>query len=157
VKSRVKRSFAVLFFKGVFSLPKEIKKQGKLGSWGIGKMIYFAYGIIAAYGKDNPFFFRNTEIVSDNAWVKGVLYDTGLGFPALTEGEDIVKGKLILIDKATLDTLTGMAKQYDGLNPPYRFLQKIVTAHSASGAVEAVTFIYENGDGLFRLDEGAWI
>jgi gamma-glutamylcyclotransferase (GGCT)/AIG2-like uncharacterized protein YtfP len=120
-------------------------------------LLYFAYGIIAAYGKDNPFFSRNSEIVSNDAWVKGVLYDTGLGFPAMTVGEDIVKGKLILIDEATLVTLTGMAKQLDGLNPPYSFLQKTVTAYSASGATDAVTFIYENGDGLFRLDEGVWI
>jgi gamma-glutamylcyclotransferase (GGCT)/AIG2-like uncharacterized protein YtfP len=118
-------------------------------------MLYFAYGIIA-YGKENPFFSRNTEILTDKAWVKGVLYDTGLGFPALTSGDGIIKGKLIRMDESTLETLLGMAKQYDELNPPYTFQLKPVITYTESGANDAFALMYETAEGLKRIDEGSW-
>jgi gamma-glutamylcyclotransferase (GGCT)/AIG2-like uncharacterized protein YtfP len=145
----------VFLLKGFFLYSEELNVERDHFGWRNEFMLYFAYGIIA-YGKENPFFSRNVEILTDNAWVKGVLYDTGLGFPALTSGNEIIKGKLIRMDEHTLETLLGMAKQYDDLNEPYTFKLKSVITYTDSGVNDAVTLMYETAEGLARIDDGSW-
>jgi gamma-glutamylcyclotransferase (GGCT)/AIG2-like uncharacterized protein YtfP len=118
-------------------------------------MIYFAYGLVPS-AKENPFFSRNIEILAGYAWIKGILYDTGLGFPALTTGDETVYGMLVRMDEHTLETLLGIAKRYDSLNPPYTFKLKEVTVYSEVGASEALALMYESADGLTKIAHGSW-
>lgn len=119
-------------------------------------MYLFGYGVMAATKTENVLMNRGLGLVSDNAWVKGVLFDTGLGFPAMTDGEETVYGQLYSIEEETLQTYRVLAKGFDELNPPHQFELKQVTVFTTRGDYEALTFMYDTGDGLEKIPSGVW-
>lgn len=119
-------------------------------------MYYFSYARTALAPQQNPVF-RNLTLVSELAWVKGQLYDTGAGFPAMTTvGESKVIGKLFEINEDDLSALATLARQFDEINEPYRFVLTPVTAHTSSSSVPALTFAYDDTAGLAPIAEGIW-
>jgi gamma-glutamylcyclotransferase (GGCT)/AIG2-like uncharacterized protein YtfP len=122
-------------------------------------MNFFAYGSIVLNYKNNPLFIRDMVVIAEQAWVKGVLYDTGLGFPALTLGEERVQGKLFEVNHGLIETLKGIAAQYDELNPPYQYVLKPIEVYSdqAECMHHAWAFVYEQIHGLSKIERGVWI
>ncbi|KEQ25010.1 gamma-glutamylcyclotransferase family protein [Paenibacillus tyrfis] len=120
-------------------------------------MNLFVYGVVSLNHKDNPFISRHSLLLSDEAWVRGVLYDTGLGFPALTSGEDKVSGKLLAMGDVAFETVSELASNFNGMNPPYRFELKSVQVFVGAVTYEALAYMYASGHGLTRIESGIWL
>ncbi|MCZ8512754.1 gamma-glutamylcyclotransferase [Paenibacillus filicis] len=118
-------------------------------------MYYFAYGVVALNYSKNPLY-RNMKLISSEAWVYGRLYDTGLGFPAMTEGESKVHGKLLQIDEEQLSALASLAANFDELNEPFRFTLHSLPVYTPLSAYEALVFVYEDAEGLPPIEDGIW-
>jgi gamma-glutamylcyclotransferase (GGCT)/AIG2-like uncharacterized protein YtfP len=119
-------------------------------------MHFFGYGVEAAERTENVLITRGLALISDIAWVKGTLYDTGLGFPALAPGEESVYGKLYDVEEETLHTINALANRFNEINPPYRFVLHHVPVSTPKGDFEALTFRYESGKGLEKILSGVW-
>jgi len=64
----------------------------------------FVYGTLRKY-EDNHHLLENSRLVFEQASVKGELYDTGYGYPALFIGEGTVYGEVYEVDDQTLRKL----------------------------------------------------
>ncbi len=120
-------------------------------------MNVFVYGIVSLSHKDNPFISRHSRLLSGEAWVRGVLYDTGLGFPALTSGEDKVSGKLLAMGDIAFESVRELASNFNRMNPPYRFELKPVQVFAGAVTYDAFAYMYASGDGLTRVESGIWL
>jgi len=73
----------------------------------------FVYGTLLT-GERNAHWARGARRYP--AWTRGTLYDTGMGFPALTrEGATRIPGELLVVDDegfASMDTLEGYPRLY---------------------------------------------
>jgi gamma-glutamylcyclotransferase (GGCT)/AIG2-like uncharacterized protein YtfP len=114
-------------------------------------MHFFSYGLVADQYKSNAILTRGIIVVSKEVWVKGELYDTGLGFPAMTAGENKVEGILFEIDELALKTVFGLAKNFDKLNPSYVFELTPLMVYTAKISYEGHAFMYRDAQGLTKI------
>ncbi|TXK85306.1 gamma-glutamylcyclotransferase [Paenibacillus sp. N3.4] len=118
-------------------------------------MYLFTYGTMAL---NNPLVAKDLKLISSDCWVRGILCDTGLGFPALVEGENKVRGKLVLIESEdVLKVILGIADSLNDLNPSHVFSLKPITVHTDNSSYEAEAFMYNHSNGLETIDSGTWI
>jgi gamma-glutamylcyclotransferase (GGCT)/AIG2-like uncharacterized protein YtfP len=114
-------------------------------------MYYFSYGVVAEQYQSNAMLSRGIVVVAAHAWVKGELYDTGLAFPAMTAGKDTIEGMLFEIDELATQTIIGMAKSFDKLNPPFIFELKPIVVQTKTVTYEGHAFTYEHAQGLTKI------
>jgi gamma-glutamylcyclotransferase (GGCT)/AIG2-like uncharacterized protein YtfP len=114
-------------------------------------MHYFSYGVVAEQYNSNIILGRGLDVISKNAWVKGALYDSDLGFYVMSYGENKVPGMLFWADEAAMDAIRGLVKNFEALNPTYEFVLKPVVVHTETVIFQAQTFMYENIEGLQEI------
>lgn len=109
----------------------------------MGKHFVFVYGTLRRH-EQNSYLLKEAELVAEQAWTKGELFDTGFGYPALKEsGSDVVYGELYLVTEKelhSLDELEGYS--VGGRDNLYDRKKQVISFDS--GATEA--YIYTIAD-----------
>ncbi|MBU9713431.1 gamma-glutamylcyclotransferase family protein [Evansella tamaricis] len=118
----------------------------------------FVYGTLRK-GEVNHHFLTSANLLSDEAWTTGTLYDTGLGYPALLEkGTDHIYGEIYEVDDevlASLDVLEGY--EVDGSENLYE--RKKILLNNDNEHTEAFTYYIspQNENMLLtKIESGDW-
>ncbi|WP_335870800.1 gamma-glutamylcyclotransferase [Bacillus sp. 2205SS5-2] len=105
-------------------------------------MYLFVYGSLRKYEK-NHFFLDKATLVSNQAWVIGTLYDTGKGYPTLSNGKQRVYGEVYEVNNeiiARIDALEG----YHSENRHNLFERSNMSIHTDEKRVKAYVYFCEN-------------
>ena len=130
--------------------------------------IVFVYGTLLR-GEANHALLRGAERLEADARVRGALYDTGCGYPALVleEGaaEDSgagpagpVAGEVYAVDGRMLAELDAL-EDYWGPGDPRNLYERVEAAVSVPGGeMRALVYVFpaERAAGLARIDGGDW-
>ncbi len=101
--------------------------------------LVFVYGTLRK-GASNHHVLKGARCVAENAWIKGTLYDTGLGYPALSlSPQGKVYGEIFEVDETGLQSLDRLENYVSGrVNNLYERMVKKVT--TSDGLLD--TYIY---------------
>jgi gamma-glutamylcyclotransferase (GGCT)/AIG2-like uncharacterized protein YtfP/cation transport regulator ChaC len=115
----------------------------------------FVYGTLRRH-EENHSLLNEAELLYEQAWTDGTLYDTDKGYPAMKEGEGRVYGEVYKVNDALLLKLDEIEDFIEGReeNLYNRQLQKVNTDQ---GSVEA--FVYFGlGEKMFQyeISSGDW-
>jgi gamma-glutamylcyclotransferase (GGCT)/AIG2-like uncharacterized protein YtfP/cation transport regulator ChaC len=115
----------------------------------------FVYGTLRRH-EENHSLLNEAELLYEQAWTDGTLYDTDKGYPAMKEGEGRVYGEVYKVNDALLLKLDEIEGFIEGReeNLYNRQLQKVNTDQ---GSVEA--FVYFGlGEKMFQyeISSGDW-
>ncbi|NQD66750.1 gamma-glutamylcyclotransferase [Bacillus haikouensis] len=118
-------------------------------------MNVFVYGTLRRH-EENHSLLNEAELLYEQAWTDGTLYDTDKGYPAMKEGEGRVYGEVYKVNDALLLKLDEIEGFIEGReeNLYNRQLQKVNTDQ---GSVEA--FVYFGlGEKMFQyeISSGDW-
>jgi gamma-glutamylcyclotransferase (GGCT)/AIG2-like uncharacterized protein YtfP/cation transport regulator ChaC len=115
----------------------------------------FVYGTLRRH-EENHSLLNKAELLYEQAWVEGKLYDTDKGYPAMKEGEGRVYGEVYKINDALLLKLDEIEDFIEGReeNLYNRQLQKVNTDQ---GPVDAFVY-YGLGEKMFQyeISSGDW-
>lgn len=117
----------------------------------------FVYGSLRKH-EHNHHVLADSILVAEQCSMKGKLYDTGHGYPAMIqEAEGNVYGELYRVTDevlSSLDTLEG----YYGEGKDNHFERRTGTVNTDSGQLEAYVYMYkkENVIGLSSIEYGDW-
>jgi len=84
-----------------------------------------------------------SRLVASPAWVRGVLADTGRGYPAMRDGEGEVCGEIYAVDDETLSRIDKLEDYYGPGDP--RNLYERVTRRARTGRGETDVLVYVSG------------
>ncbi|MDQ0253345.1 gamma-glutamylcyclotransferase (GGCT)/AIG2-like uncharacterized protein YtfP [Evansella vedderi] len=117
----------------------------------------FVYGTLRVH-EGNHSLLRDAKCVARHAWTNGVLYDTGVGYPAMaTDSMERVYGEVYEITKEhlrCLDRLEGFAGDGE-INHYERIDQTVYTDH---GPLQAYVYVYlpHQVTDLVAIPSGDW-
>ncbi|MCA1053959.1 gamma-glutamylcyclotransferase [Rossellomorea aquimaris] len=91
-------------------------------------MNVFVYGTLRRH-ESNHYLLEGAELLHEQAWVKGELFDTGAGYPALKEGDGFVYGEIYKINDGILHKLDDIEDFIEGRedNLYHRQIQRVET------------------------------
>ena len=121
--------------------------------------LVFVYGTLRR-GEANAGLLRDAECISEKAYMRGGLYDTGCGYPALTlSGQQCVQGEVYRVDAPTLKKLDELEDYYAKGDPRNLYERVSVAVHSDQGDMQVWTYIFleEKALQLERIDSGDWL
>ncbi|GGA90315.1 gamma-glutamylcyclotransferase [Ornithinibacillus halotolerans] len=116
----------------------------------------FVYGTLRR-GERNDYLLKDAKCLAEQAWTNGVLFDTGMSYPALApSNSSIVYGELYEVsdtDLARLDELEGY--QEGGVNNLYNRLEQII--YTDKGKYRAYVYV-AHLDSLLKkkISNGDW-
>ncbi|WP_064093221.1 gamma-glutamylcyclotransferase [Rossellomorea aquimaris] len=118
-------------------------------------MYVFVYGSLRR-NESNHALLKEAELIYEQSWVRGTLYDTKRGYPALKEGNGRVYGEVYKINSKilpTLDNLEGyLENQLDNL-----YTRKLIEVQTDSGLLEAYVYYAKSEDMLQEeIVSGDW-
>lgn len=116
-------------------------------------MYFFSYGIVAEQYNSNVILKRGLDVIAKNAWVKGALYDSELGFNVMTSGEDRVKGMLFTADEEAMLTIKGITLNFQSLKPNLELVLKQIVVYTENVSYEAQVFICEKVEGMQKISD----
>lgn len=92
-----------------------------------GKILVFVYGTLRRH-EANHHLLHGSQCIAEQSWTKGLLYDTGKGYPALKESEEgTVYGELYLVDERVLGIIDDLEDYYGpGKSNLYNRIEQIV-------------------------------
>jgi len=118
----------------------------------------FVYGTLRK-GERNHYLLEGAELIAQQAWTKGRLFDTGLGYPALKESmADKVYGELYLVSNAQLHRLDELEGYHqDSRNNLYNRKNQVVF-YDAGKIAAYLYFIAEHHENMLRdqIQSGDW-
>ncbi|MFD0710499.1 gamma-glutamylcyclotransferase [Paenibacillus sp. GCM10027626] len=117
----------------------------------------FVYGSLRK-DEDNFGFLADAEQLADYCYVEGILYDTGLGYPAMTLAHGSkVYGELYRVTPDTLRQLDEL-EDYHGAEQDNDYLRVVETVYMDEGRAKAFVYVYpdEKAKGLKRVQSGDW-
>ncbi|WP_110111576.1 gamma-glutamylcyclotransferase family protein [Bacillus sp. CGMCC 1.16541] len=117
----------------------------------------FVYGTLRK-GESNHDLLKDAHLVAEQAYTKGVLYDSGRGYPAMTVGEGVVYGELYEVNDfelKALDQLEGYEGEGSPNNEYERIAQDIQTDVST---IEAMVYVVGEQSPLLetQIPRGDW-
>ncbi|MGZ9583313.1 gamma-glutamylcyclotransferase family protein [Paenibacillus marinisediminis] len=121
--------------------------------------LVFVYGTLRR-DEVNAGLLRDAECISEKAYVRGRLYDTGCGYPALTlSGHQRVQGEVYRIDAPTLKRLDELEDYYAKGDPRNLYERVSVTVHTEQGDMRVWTYIFleEQASQLELIGTGDWL
>ncbi|MGM7700339.1 gamma-glutamylcyclotransferase family protein [Pseudalkalibacillus sp. Hm43] len=120
--------------------------------------LVFVYGTLRK-GASNHHVLNGARCVAENAWIKGTLYDTGLGYPALSlSPHGKVHGEIFEVDDIglqTLDQLEGFVADRES-NLYERMVQKVTTR---DGLLDTYIYTVDHNLSICQkcIPSGDWI
>lgn len=126
-----------------------------------GPTAFFVYGTLKR-GQSNYPLIATAVQTAIPATIRGRLYDVG-PFPALSEGDERVRGEVLLVDPAELSRLLVVLDRLEGYEPSdpagSMYLRRVVEAATDDGAMVAAYAYFYNRDpvGMRHLPDGEWL
>jgi gamma-glutamylcyclotransferase (GGCT)/AIG2-like uncharacterized protein YtfP len=120
----------------------------------------FVYGTLLK-GQSNHHRLQGSVLVASHAWVHGVLYDVGCGYPALVQGvDDIgrVVGEIYLVSPEVLKSVD-VLEGYYGKNDVGNYYDRVITrVNFEESVLEAITYVFseEQAKSLELIESGDW-
>jgi len=120
------------------------------------KFFVFVYGTLRE-GETNHRYLKHAELVAEQAWTMGCLYDTGYGYPALISGKERVYGECYKVTKREhwlLDQLEG----YRGEGKDNLYNRVLSTIYTKYGQFKAYVYIYalDRVEEMEKISTGDW-
>ncbi len=120
--------------------------------------ILFVYGTLLE-GEYNHSRLAGSRKIAEQVWVKGELYDTGCGYPALyAEGEQQVYGELYEVNDAVMQQVDWL-EGYHGPSDPGNHYEKIeIEVFGQSDSLKALTYVYAfpKTRKIQKIESGNW-
>jgi gamma-glutamylcyclotransferase (GGCT)/AIG2-like uncharacterized protein YtfP/cation transport regulator ChaC len=118
----------------------------------------FVYGTLRRYER-NHYLLKGAELVAEQAWTNGKLYDTGFGYPALRETRTgLVYGELYLVSEKVLrrlDELEGYS--VDSKDNLYNRKKQVISYDTGSNEAYIYTIAEHNQQMLKTpINSGDW-
>lgn len=104
------------------------------------KHYVFVYGTLRKH-QGNHHLLEQADLVADQCWTYGKLYDVGCGYPAMTVGEKRVYGELYQLTDKELDRLNGL-EGYNGPGKNNHYDRIDQTIYADFGSFTAYVYIY---------------
>ncbi|WP_456274455.1 gamma-glutamylcyclotransferase [Bacillus sp. AK031] len=101
-------------------------------------MKIFVYGSLRKNQKYH-YYLEDSELVSEQAWIKGELYDTGEGYPALKEGSGRVYGEIYEINQAVLERIDEL-EDFKENSDENLYLRQTAEAVTDSGSLDVIFY-----------------
>ncbi|MGM0845290.1 MAG: gamma-glutamylcyclotransferase [Bacillota bacterium] len=101
-------------------------------------MKLFVYGSLRKNQKYH-YYLEDSKLVSEQAWIKGELYDTGEGYPALKEGNDRIFGEIYEINQAVLESVDDL-EDYKENSDSNLYLRQVADAQTDKGEVDVIYY-----------------
>ncbi|WP_113929217.1 gamma-glutamylcyclotransferase [Bacillus sp. P14.5] len=101
-------------------------------------MKIFVYGSLRKNQKYHHYL-NNSRLVSEQAWIKGELYDTGEGYPALKEGNARVFGEIYEINQNVLKAIDDL-EDYQENRDDNLYLRHTADVQADKGVVEVIYY-----------------
>jgi gamma-glutamylcyclotransferase (GGCT)/AIG2-like uncharacterized protein YtfP/cation transport regulator ChaC len=118
-------------------------------------MKVFVYGSLRRHEKYHNIL-EDSKQLYEQAWVKGELYDTKNGYPALKSGDKLVYGEIYEVSSDVLQKLDDLEEYQEGREENL-FIRKEQDVHTDTGVMTA--FVYDGVDkSLFQetIPSGDW-
>jgi gamma-glutamylcyclotransferase (GGCT)/AIG2-like uncharacterized protein YtfP len=119
----------------------------------------FVYGSLRA-GRKYHHFLEGAPLVADRAWTRGLLYDTGLGYPAMIPGRGIVRGEVFRVDRDRLKRIDRLEDFYGPGDPRNTYERVVRTVFTPLGPLSCFLYLYVDKDRLRahgrRIRNGVW-
>jgi gamma-glutamylcyclotransferase (GGCT)/AIG2-like uncharacterized protein YtfP len=124
----------------------------------MGQYFVFVYGTLRKHER-NHYLLKEAELVAEQAWTEGKLFDTGYGYPALQESSnDVVYGELYLVTEEQLwrlDELEGYSA--DGKANLYNRKKKVISYDRGKSQAYVYTIADHNQHMLKTpINSGDW-
>ncbi|MBD8014295.1 gamma-glutamylcyclotransferase family protein [Planococcus wigleyi] len=119
-------------------------------------MLLFAYGTLKQGGKYHCYL-EEAELVEEQATAKGILYDTGMGYPAMVLSDNgQVEGELYEIPDVLWPALDYL-EDYSG-NPETDLYEKVtITVQAGSETLETLVYLAKDEKILKQqISTGTW-
>ena len=118
-------------------------------------MYVFVYGTLRKHEKNHSLL-KEANLIKEQAWVEGALYDTGKGYPALKEGNETIYGEVYKINSTLLSTLDELEDFLEG-REDNRYIRKLKQVNTDTGVLEAFVYYSEIED-MFqeKIPSGDW-
>lgn len=119
-------------------------------------MLLFAYGTLKRGGKYHCYL-EEAELVEEQATAKGILYDTGMGYPAMSlSANGQVEGEIYEIPDVLWPALDFL-EDYSG-NPETDLYDKVtITVETGSKSLEAIVYVAKDEKLLKeQIPAGTW-
>jgi gamma-glutamylcyclotransferase (GGCT)/AIG2-like uncharacterized protein YtfP/cation transport regulator ChaC len=101
-------------------------------------MKIFVYGSLRKNQKYH-YYLEDSVLVSEQAWIKGELYDTGEGYPALKEGSDRVFGEIYEINQAVLEKVDEL-EDFKENSDDNLYLRQTAQAFTDKGELDVIYY-----------------
>ncbi|MEW8987042.1 MAG: gamma-glutamylcyclotransferase family protein, partial [Bacillus sp. (in: firmicutes)] len=122
------------------------------------KYLVFVYGTLRRH-ESNHHLLKEACCLAQQAWTKGILYDTGLGYPALKDSNDgVVYGELYEIDFQQLKAIDEL-EDYLGPGQNNLYNRGSQTVSTDKGDFEAFVYsIHPDQEGILKqiIPLGDW-
>lgn len=103
--------------------------------------LVFVYGTLKK-GERNHHYLKDAELVSDQCWTHGQLYDTGKGYPAMVQhSENRVYGELYSVTAEQLQRVDEL-EGYVGPGADNHYDRVVQRVCSESGEFGGVVYVY---------------
>ncbi|MCA1058567.1 gamma-glutamylcyclotransferase [Rossellomorea aquimaris] len=118
-------------------------------------MYVFVYGTLRRH-ESNHTLLKEASLVREQAWIKGVLYETNRGYPALREGEGTVYGEVYKINSDILSKVDELEEFLEGRENNL-YIRKLKKIETDTAELEAFVYFSEN-EALFQeeIPSGDW-
>jgi len=119
----------------------------------------FVYGSLRA-GRRYHHFLEGAPLVAERAWTRGLLYDTGLGYPGMIPGRGTVFGEVYRVDRNQLRRIDHL-EDFHGPGDPRNTYERVVrTVTTPTGSIPCFLYLYVDRDRLRaqgrRILSGDW-
>ncbi|MET3695940.1 gamma-glutamylcyclotransferase (GGCT)/AIG2-like uncharacterized protein YtfP [Bacillus oleivorans] len=117
----------------------------------------FVYGTLRKY-ESNHGYIQNSTCKANQAWVKGILYDTGDGYPALTvdDNSGLVYGEVYEVDAVTLEKIDDL-EDYKADRDENLYMRIETNIYTDQGVLKGFTYVAGNQSRLRnKIDLGDW-
>jgi gamma-glutamylcyclotransferase (GGCT)/AIG2-like uncharacterized protein YtfP/cation transport regulator ChaC len=101
-------------------------------------MNIFVYGSLRKNQKYH-YYLEDSKLISEQAWIKGELYDTGEGYPAVKEGNDRVFGEIYEINQNVLESIDDL-EDYKENNDNNLYMRQVTEAQTDKGTVDVIYY-----------------
>jgi gamma-glutamylcyclotransferase (GGCT)/AIG2-like uncharacterized protein YtfP len=109
--------------------------------------LVFVYGTLRKHER-NHFLLKHSECIASQCWIKGILIDTGCGFPAvILDGEGRVYGELYKVSDETLEQLDQL-EGYEGPGKSNHYERTALKVQTDFSEETAFVYYYDESGGI---------